>query len=107
MHTTVRVMMVTEDLPAKPAGPSYPRVAHGKCKKPVAKMKLYINDVLSNKHSKSGYSHICRAKGAVWDVLIPCQASPVDKVGKAISVQLVVEIHILWNLGYAVQMLVC
>ena len=53
---------------------------------------------------QSGYSHICCAKWAIWNVLVPSQASPIDKVA---SVQFIFQINIFWNIGHAVQVLVC
>ena len=48
MATAVRVMMLTEKIAAKPAGPNYSRIAYRECKKPVVKHCIRdrpLNDV--------------------------------------------------------------
>ena len=50
------------------------------------------------------YSQRCCTKGTIWNVLVPSQASPIYEV---ISVQYITQIHIFWNIGHPVQMLVC
>ena len=48
------------------------------------------------------YSQRCCTKGAIWNVLVPSQASPIYEV---ISVQYVTQIHIFWNISQPVQVL--
>ena len=47
------------------------------------------------------YSQRCCAKGAVWNVLVPHIASIIE----AISILLVIEIHISWNFRHTVHVL--